>query len=95
MNVIEIEKGLDRKEQLGSQIELLYKRSKQMKSELQDSWWTYHAFYDGKQYVSFRHGRPNEPKAPSWRVRSVNNYIKPIVSTVASMLTQSRPSFIV
>ena len=95
MNVIEIEKGLDRKEQLGSQIELLYKRSKQMKSELQDSWWTYHAFYDGKQYVSFRHGRPNEPKAPSWRVRSVNNYIKPIVSTVASKLTQSRPSFIV
>lgn len=95
MQIIQIEKGIDAKEQLGSQINLLYQRSKQMKSELQDYWWTYHAFFDGKQYVSFKHGRPNEPKAPSWRVRAINNYIKPIVSTVASKLTQSRPAFIV
>ena len=95
MNIIKIEGGQDRQEQLGSQINLMYQRSKQMKTELQDSWWTYHAFYDGRQYSSFRHGRTSESKAPSWRVRAVNNYIKPIVNTVASKLTQSRPAFIV
>ena len=44
MNIIKIEGGQDRQEQLGSQINLMYQRSKQMKTELQDSWWTYHAF---------------------------------------------------
>jgi len=95
MKILRTEKGIDRKTQIGSEIDRLYRQSKSMKSDLQDSWKTYHAFFDGKQYRSYSQGRPSEPKAPSWRVRSVNNYIKPIVNTVASKLTQSRPAFIV
>lgn len=95
MQIIKIDKGMDRKEQTGARIDALYEKSKALKADLQDSWWTYHAFFDGKQYTSFQHGRPSEPKAPSWRVRSVNNYIRPIVNTVAAKLTQARPAFIV
>lgn len=95
MNIIEVERGQDRKEQIGSQIMAMYRDSKTMKAELHDEWWTHHAFYDGKQYITYRHGKPQEPKAPSWRIRLVNNYCQPIVNTVCAKLTQQRPGFIV
>tara|TARA_B100000131_G_scaffold122529_2_gene119635 strand:+ start:3772 stop:5862 length:2091 start_codon:yes stop_codon:yes gene_type:complete len=84
-----------KEEQLAAEIDRLFRHSKDMKSELNDEWWTNHAFYDGRQYVTYKHGRPLEPKAPSYRVRLTNNLIRPIVNTTASKLTQQRPGWIV
>ena len=90
----ESDPGLSKEEQLAGEVERRYRAARDMKSELHDQWWTNHAFYDGKHYVTYRSGRPQEPKAPSWRVRLTNNLIHPIVNTISAKLTQQRPGWV-
>jgi len=76
-------------------VEDLFKRARDRKSVLHDEWWTAHSFVDGDQYITFRNGRSQEAKSPSWRVRLTQNMLLPIVNTICAKLTQQRPGILV
>ena len=93
--VVELLKPLKSDEDIANDINDKFEDAKQRKSLLHDEWWTNHAFVDGKQYVTYRNGRPQEPKAPSWRVRLTHNMLVPIINTICAKLTQQRPTVVV
>tara|TARA_R110000824_G_scaffold66299_2_gene172153 strand:+ start:9479 stop:11506 length:2028 start_codon:yes stop_codon:yes gene_type:complete len=72
-----------------------YQSARNRKSELHDDWYTQHAFYDGRQYVRYRGGKPSKRKAPTYRVRLTKNLIRPIVDTAVAKLNQQKPGWMV
>ena len=82
-------------EEMASHIEQLFSRAKDRKTQMHDEWWTAHSFVDGDQYVTYRNGRAEEAKSPSWRVRLTQNMMLPIVNTLCAKLTQQRPGWFV
>lgn len=80
-------------EALAAKIEEHYTDSLELVKQLHDQWWTAHAFWDGRQYIFYQQGRPRTKKAPSWRVRTTHNMIKPTARVLVSKLNQQRPGW--
>lgn len=85
--------GLTPDEALASKIEERYQEALEPVKQLHDQWWTAHSFWDGKQYIFYSQGRPRTKKAPSWRIRSTHNLVKPAARVLISKATQQRPGW--
>lgn len=86
------DKGGD--EELASRLNEIYQQQSKTRYLLERDWLLNIAFFLGHQYLFYnnRATRLEYPKVPSWRVRLVFNYIKPIVLSQVARLLKARPT---
>jgi hypothetical protein len=76
-------------------IEALYQSRSELKYSLEREWYQNIAWYMGFQYLIWGRStsRLYEPKAPSWRVRLVVNFLQSTIRTLASKLYKNAPEW--
>lgn len=77
-----------------------FTKARKSRLQFEQSWYTYLAFYFGKQYLQWTpsfnttsgsYQRLYEPKAPPWRVRMVVNKVRAIIRSEHSKLCKENP----